>query len=137
MTEAAARLHLRRQLEAHLASLGYSGVPLRRTGVVTPEVVRVNPVRGRSVYGETVLRGDLRRRSCQERLILFSRRRTRHHVSILFFIAIPEEDAAQLDKLLAQLEIRSGTRGDHVRVVPIAMEDSRSRRPKGSQAAAR
>jgi hypothetical protein len=96
----------------------------------------VNPIRGRSVYGETVLRRDLRRRSCQERLLFFSRRRTRHHVSVLFFIGVPEEDAEHLDKLLVQLEIRSGTRGDHVHVVAIAMDDvGAAKRPKARGAA--
>lgn len=121
MTESAARAHLRRQLEVHLADLGYSGVRLARTGSPAPEVVRVNPVRGMSVYGETVLRRDLRLRSCQDRLLFFSRRRTRRRSSILFFIGVAQDDAARLNELLAQLEIRTPTRGDHVHVVPVDM----------------
>jgi hypothetical protein len=86
-----------------------------------PEIVRVSPVRGRIAYGETVLRGDLRRRSCHERLLFFSQRRTRHRSSILFFIGVAEADEPELEALLQRLDIRSNTRGGHVHVVPIAM----------------
>ena len=112
----------------HLADLGYSSMRPVRPGALTPEVVRVNPVRGNSVYGETVLRSDLQLRRCKERLLFFSRRRTRRRSNILFFIGVPEEDAPRLDALLTQLEIRTGTRGDHVRVVPIAMTEIASRK---------
>jgi hypothetical protein len=114
------RLYLRRQLEARLTELGYSCVRTKRPGLPVPEIVRVSPVRGRIAYGETVLRGDLRRRSCHERLLFFSQRRTRHRSSILFFIGVAEEDEPELEALLEQLDIRSGTRGGHVHVVPIA-----------------
>ncbi|NJN50800.1 MAG: MFS transporter [Gammaproteobacteria bacterium] len=46
----------------------------------------MNPVRGRIVYGETILGSDLTRQTCHERLLSFSQRRTRHRSSILFFI---------------------------------------------------
>jgi len=119
MAPSPARLHLRRQLEAHLATLGYSGVRTKRAGVQVPEIIRVSPVRGRIVYGQTVVRGDLRRRSCHERLLFFSQRRTRHRSSILFFIGVAAGDEPALEALLQELGIRSGTRGGHVHVVPI------------------
>ena len=97
-------------------------------GLPVPEIVRVSPVRGRIAYGETVLRGDLRRRSCHERLLFFSQRRTRHRSSILFFIGVAEEDEPELEALLEQLDIRSGTRGGHVHVVPIAAATATRRR---------
>ena len=120
MSGSAARLHLRRQLEEHLTELGYSCVRMKRAGLPVPEIVRVSPVRGRIAYGETVLRGDLRRASCHERLRFFSQRRTRHRSSILFFIGVAAADEPELEALLQQLDIRSGTRGGHVHVVPIA-----------------
>ena len=121
-------MHLRRQLEAHLTELGYSCVRMKRAGSPVPEIVRVSPVRGRIAYGETVLRGDLRLRSCHERLLFFSQRRTRHRSSILFFIGVAEADEPDLEALLQQLDIRSGTRGGHVHVVPIAMSAATRRR---------
>ena len=120
MSGSAARLHLRRQLEEHLTELGYSCVRTKRAGLPVPEIVRVSPVRGRIAYGETVLRDDLRRPSCHERLRFFSQRRTRHRSSILFFIGVAAADEPELEALLQQLDIRSGTRGGHVHVVPIA-----------------
>ena len=129
MSESAARLYLRRQLEAHLTELGYSCVRMKRAGVPIPEIVRVSPVRGRIAYGETVLRGDLRRRSCHERLLSFSQRRTRHRSSILFFIGVAEADEPDLEALLQELDIRSNTRGGHVHVVPIAVDTATRRRP--------
>jgi len=129
MAESAARLHLRRQLEAHLTELGYSCVRMKRASAPIPEIVRVSPVRGRIAYGETVLRGDLRRRSCHERLLFFSQRRTRHRSSILFFIGVAEADEPELEALLQELDIRSGTRGGHVHVVPIAIGAATRRRP--------
>jgi hypothetical protein len=128
MAESAARLHLRRQLEAHLTELGYSCVRMKRASAPIPEIVRVSPMRGRIAYGETVLRGDLRRRSCHERLLFFSQRRTRHRSSILFFIGVAEADEPELEALLQELDIRSGTRGGHVHVVPIALDAAPRRR---------
>jgi hypothetical protein len=119
MSRSPLRLHLRRRLEAHLTAMGYSSVRAKRPGVPAPEIVRISPVRGRIAYGETVVHDDLRRPSCHERLLLFSQRRTRQRSSILFFIGVAEEDQSELESLLEQLEIRSGTRGGHVHVVPI------------------
>ena len=112
-----------------MTELGYSCVRMKRAGVPIPEIVRVSPVRGRIAYGETVLRGDLRRRSCHERLLSFSQRRTRHRSSILFFIGVAEEDEPDLEALLQELDIRSNTRGGHVHVVPIAVGAATRRRP--------
>ena len=71
---------------------------------------------------------DLRERSCHERLLLFSRRRTRRRSSILFFIAVAEVDQPALEALLEDLDIRSGVRGGHVHVVPVAIPNSTHRR---------
>ena len=120
MSEAAARLHLRRQLGAHLTALGYSSARTKRSGELIPEIVRLS-IRGRIAYGETVLHSDLRRRRCHDRLLSFSQRRTRHRSSILLFIGIAEADQANLEALLHDLDIRSKTRGGHVHVVPIAV----------------
>jgi hypothetical protein len=128
LAESSARLHLRRHLEAHLTSLGYSSARMKRPGSPVPEVVRVSPVRGRIVYGETVLRADLRRKECHERLLFFSQRRTRHRSSILLFIGVAEADAAQLDALLEQLDIRSSTRGGHVHIVPVPANSTPKKR---------
>ena len=133
MGEPAARLYLRRQLEAHLTELGYSCVRMKRATAPVPEIVRVSPVRGRIAYGETVLRGDLRRRNCHERLLFFSQRRTRHRSSILFFIGVAEADEPDLEALLEELEIRSGTRGGHVHVVPIAVGTATRRRASAAR----
>jgi hypothetical protein len=115
------RVRLRRQLEAHLTALGYSCVRTKRAGTPVPEIVRVSPVRGRIAYGETVLHEDLEQPSCHERLLFFSQRRTRHRSSILFFIGVAAADEPELQALLERLEIRSGTRGGHVHVVPITV----------------
>ncbi len=120
MSEPAARLHLRRQLGAHLTALGYSSARPKRSEAVIPEIVRLN-VRGRIAYGETVLHSDLRHRRCHDRLLSFSQRRTRRRSSILLFIGIAEADQAALETLLHHLDIRSKTRGGHVHVVPIAV----------------
>ena len=128
MSDSAVRLHLRRRLEAHLTELGYSCARSRPGAVPAPEIVRVSPVRGRIAYGETVLRSDLGRRSCHERLLYFSQRRTRRRSSILFFIGVVEGDEPALEALLQELDIRSGTRGGHVHVVPIT--PSATRRPR-------
>ncbi len=128
MADSATRLHLRRELEAHLTSLGYSCARPTRAGPPVPEVVRVSPVRGRIAYGETVLHADLSRKQCHERLISFSQRRTRHRSSILFFIGVAAADQPELEILLQELEIRSGTRGGHVHVVPIALPEPTRRK---------
>jgi len=120
MSESSARMHLRRQLEAHLTELGYSRVRTNRSAAPAPEIARVSPVRGRIVYGETVLHDDLRRPGCHERLVEFSHRHTRRRSSILFFIGVDENDKAELEALLEHLQIRTRTRGGHVHVVPIA-----------------
>jgi hypothetical protein len=86
-----------------------------------PEVVRVSPVRGRIVYGETVLHEDLQRPRCHKRLLCFSERRTRQRSSILFFIAVAEADESELAALLQRLDIRSNRRGGHVHVIPVVM----------------
>jgi hypothetical protein len=118
--ETSLRTHLRRQLEAHLTQLGYSSVRGKQSGALVPEISRVNPVRGRIAYGETVLRDDLQRPRCHERLLSFSQRRTRHRSSILFFIGVAAVDEALLHALLEDLGICGGVRGGHVHVVPIA-----------------
>ena len=128
MSDSPARTHLRRELEAHLTRLGYSGVRMKRAATVRPEVTRVSPVRGSIVYGEVVLHADLRRRSCHERLLFFSQRRTRRRSSIPLFIAVAEDDRAELEALLEQLGIRNGVRGGHVQVVAIPMPATRRRR---------
>ena len=117
-----------------MTELGYSCVRMKRATLPVPEIVRVSPVRGRIAYGETVLRSDLRRRSCHERLLFFSQRRTRHRSSILFFIGVGEADEPELEALLEQLDIRSGTRGGHVHVVPIALSAPTRRRTSPREA---
>lgn len=121
------RAHLRRALERHVADLGYSCVHAGSAGEHVPEIVRVSPTRGHVAYGETVLRADLGRKRCRERLLAFSQHRTRRRSSILFFIAVPAEDRDALEALLAKLEIRSGFRGGHVHVVPVAVPRNRPR----------
>jgi hypothetical protein len=119
MSDAPARAYLRRQLEAHITELGYS-CKCDRAGEDEPEVARMNPLRRRLAYGETVLHSDLRSKRCHERLILISQRRTRRRSSILFFIAVAARDKPALDALLTRLEVQNGIRGGHVHVVPIA-----------------
>lgn len=125
MVESLARARLRRQLKAHLTSLGYSSVRPRRSGVAMPEIVRISPVRGRIAYGQTVLREELDRPDCHERLLLFSQRRTRQRSSILFFIGVAEVDEPRLTALLQRLGIRSHLRGGHVHVVSVACGQER------------
>jgi hypothetical protein len=120
MSGSPARARLRRQLEVHLVALGYSCVRAKRAGLLVPEIVRVSPVRGRIAYGETVLHDDLQRPSCHERLLALSQRRTRQRSSILFFIGVAAADRSELEALLARLDIRNGTRGGHVHIVPVA-----------------
>src|SRR4026207_1299330 len=88
MPKSATRAHLRRRLEAHLSELGYSTIGGKRTIEPVPELVRISPVRGRIAHGEVVSHEDLRLRSCHERLLSFSQRRTRTRSSILFFIGV-------------------------------------------------
>jgi hypothetical protein len=128
MSPSALRSQLLRLLAAHLNDLGYSFPRPIRDGRSLPEIVRVSTVRGRIAYGAAVVRADLRSPKCHERLISLSQRRTRQRSSILFFIGVAEEDQAELERLLEELEIRSGTRGGHVHVVPIALEDKPRRR---------
>ena len=130
MTPSPTRARLRRELEAYVIQLGYSSVPLKRISSPPPEIVRVNPVRGHIMYGETVVRGDLRRRSCHERLRFFSHRQTRHRSSILFFIGVADRDRPALETLLKELDIRNNARGGHVHIVSIAEPTKRRRAPR-------
>jgi hypothetical protein len=126
--DSAVRAHLRRRLEAHLTELGYSCARSTRGALPAPEIVRVSPVRGRIAYGETVLHSDLGRRSCHERLLSLSQRRTRRRSSILFFIGVAEGDEQALEALLHELDIRSATRGGHVHIVSITPSAALRRR---------
>src|SRR5687767_14815220 len=117
MAETESRLHLRRELNRHVSELGYS-LSLEAPGPEEPEILRMSPVRRRIAYGETVLRSDLKKKRCHDRLRSFSQRRTRRRGSILFFIGVAESDQQELEVLLADLEIRSGIRGGHVHIVP-------------------
>lgn len=110
-----------------MSNLGYSSARPGRARPPVPEIVRVSPVRGRIVYGATVLRSDLKSKESHERLISFSQRRTRQRSSILFFIGVGEADQAALEALLQKLEIRTGTRGGHVHVVPITSPEKAKR----------
>jgi hypothetical protein len=127
MTDATARAVLRRQLEAHLCSLGYSCVHARRLAPPVPEIARVSPVRGRIAYGETVLHRDLQRRRCHERLLNLSQRRTRRRSTILLFIAVAERDRQDLEALLEHLNIQNGIRGGHVHVVTVPLTAASTR----------
>lgn len=133
-TAAAARSHLRRELETHLDGLGYT-FPRRihRAGEPIAEIARVSPVRGRLVYGETVMRGDLRRRQCHERLQYFSHRRTRRRTPILLFIAVQEDCRADLEAVLVDIGIRGALRGGNVHIVSVAGVPS----PKRTRTSAR
>lgn len=135
---AKARTALRRALEAHLTQLGYTSARIARpTRLLDPEIVRINPGRGRLAYGETVLRSDIEDPACHERLLNFSQRRTRQRSSILFFIGVAVEDQADLEGLLERLSIRGGIRGGHVHIVPIAPpEPARRRALRASRTAA-
>jgi hypothetical protein len=134
MADSALRLHLRRQLTAHVSELGYS-LSLEAPGPDEPEILRMSPVRRRIAYGETVLRSDLKKKRCHDRLRLFSSRRTRRRGSILFFIGVAVDDQRELETLLADLEIRSGIRGGHVHVVPIALPETAARRTSSRSSA--
>jgi hypothetical protein len=118
------RAHVYRGLSDHLSALGYTNARGSEGGEDRPEIVRMNPVRGRIAYGETVLRSDLRQSSCHRRLMAFSQRRTRRRSSILFFIGVVEAQRGELEHLLMELGIRSAVGGGHVHVVPIAVPHS-------------
>jgi hypothetical protein len=137
MADSAARIHLRNELAAHVAKLGYSAVRPTGAEAIKPEIVRMSPIRGRIVYGETVLRSDLRSKRCHDRLRFFSQRRTRHRSSILFFIGVAVDDQRDVEALLAELDIRSGIRGGHVHVVPIAAPVATTRSARRPLRAAR
>jgi len=117
------RAHVHRGLSAHLSALGYTNPRSSGGTAERPEIVRMNPVRGRIAYGETVLRSDLGRPSCHKRLMSFSQRRTRRRSSILFFIGVVETQRGELEGLLEKLGIRSAVGGGHVHVVPIAVPE--------------
>lgn len=134
MSETAARLHLRQQLSLHVSELGYS-LSLEAPGPDEPEILRMSPVRRRIAYGETVLKADLKKKRCHDRLRLFSQRRTRRRGTILFFIGVAAEDQRELETLLTELEIRSGIRGGHVHVVPIAKPEPAARRASSKSSA--
>src|SRR5262245_28418907 len=134
MADSTLRLHLRRELNAHVADLGYS-LSLEAPGPDEPEILRMSPVRRRIAYGETVLRTDLKKKRCHDRLRSFSSRRTRRRGSILFFIGVTIEDQRELETLLADLEIRSGIRGGHVHIVPIALPEKTAPRTASRRSA--
>jgi hypothetical protein len=134
MAETTARLHLRRQLALHVAELGYS-LSLEAPGPDEPEILRMSPVRRRIAYGETVLKADLKKKRCHDRLRIFSQRRTRRRGTILFFIGVAAEDQQDLEVLLTDLEIRSGIRGGHVHIVPIAKPEPAARRAHSKRSA--
>jgi hypothetical protein len=120
------RSYLRRELENHLDGLGYTfSRHINRVGVPAAEVARLSPVRGRLVYGETVLRSDLRRRQCHDRLRFFAQRRTRRRSQILFFVAVEEECRNDLEALLIELGIRCAVRGGNVHVLGVSVPGRR------------
>ena len=80
-------------------------------------------------------RGKCPKRACHDRLRLFSSRRTRRRGSILFFIGVTVEDQRDLETLLADLEIRSGIRGGHVHIVPIALPEKATSRTSSRRSA--
>ena len=130
----ARRSHLQRELTRHVSELGYS-LSLDAPGPEEPEILRMSPVRRRIAYGETVLKSDLKKKRCHDRLRTFSQRRTRRRGSILFFIGVAADDQQELETLLADLEIRSGIRGGHVHIVPIAKPETAARRASSRQRA--
>jgi len=129
--EAATRKLLRRELEAHLDGLGYTSVRhIHRVGAPEAEIARLSPVRGRLVYGETVVRADLRRRRCHDRLRFFAHRRTRRRSQILFFVAVEEQCRDELEALFIELGIRGAVRGGNVHVLPVIVPPRSRRRPQ-------
>jgi hypothetical protein len=135
MTKLNGRLHLRRRLAAHLAELGYTNVRPKRSRLMEPELVRVSPTRGHIAFGEIVAKADLNDATCHQRLVHFSQRRTRHRSTILFFIGVTEADEAAVVALLERLDIRGGSRGGHVQVVPLDLAEKRP--PNGTGSAGR
>jgi hypothetical protein len=124
--DAAIRSHLRRELETHLDGLGYTFPRhINRVGAPAAEIARLSPVRWRLVYGETVLRGDLRRRQCHDRLRFFAQRRTRKRSQILFFVAVEEECKNELETLLMELGIRCALRGGNVHILGVSVPGRR------------
>ncbi len=118
MSQTQLRARLRRGLEAHLDTLGYTAERrISRVGAPPAEIARISEVRGRLVYGETVLGTDLRNPRCHERLIFFAQRRTRRRSQILFFIGVETQHRTALETLLVDLGIRSAVRGGHVQVI--------------------
>jgi len=104
-----------------LDSFGYTMARhVNRVGAPLAEIARISPVRGRLVYGETVLRPDLRRKRCHDRLRFFAQRRTRRRSQILFFIAVEEDCRDQLEALLIDLGIRNALRGGNVHVLGVS-----------------
>jgi len=120
VTDAGLRAHVHRRLSAHLSALGYTNPRDSEGSEGCPEMVRMNPVRGRLAYGETVLGSDLAEPTCHRRLMSFSQRRTRRRSSILFFIGVEEARRADLERLLTRLGIRSAVGGGHVHIVSVA-----------------
>lgn len=121
-------------MEAHLTELGYT-LTTTRPGKPTPEIARINPLRSNVVYAETVLRSDLERASCHERLLFFSQRRTRRRSSIPFFVGVADGDQDVIETLLQKLDIHGFGRGSHVQIVPLAVVESpRQRRPAAKPA---
>ncbi len=123
-----ARVQLRRALEAHLTALGYT-LTTTRPGTPVPEIARLNPLRSSVVYAETVLRSDLDRPACHERLLFFSQRRTRRRSSIPFFVGVAEADHDALETLLQKLDIHGFGRGSQVQIVPLAIEPPARAKP--------
>ena len=122
-------MHLRRELESHLDTLGYTFPRhINRVGAPAAEIARLSPVRGRLVYGETVLRADLRKRQCHERLRFFAQRRTRKRSQILLFVAVEEECRDDLESLLIELGIRCAVRGGNVHVLGVSVPGRRRRK---------
>jgi len=104
-----------------LDSFGYTMARhVNRVGAPLAEIARISPVRGRLVYGETVLRPDLRRKRCDDRLRFFAQRGTRRRSQILFFIAVEEVCRNELEALLVDLGIRNALRGGNVHVLAVA-----------------
>jgi hypothetical protein len=131
MPDSALRAYLRRGLNAHMSALGYQN-PRSAGAADTPEIVRRNAVRGRIAYGETVLHEDMGSQSCHERLMSFSKRRTRRRSTILFFIGVVETQQSELEGLLEKLGIHSAAGGGHVHVVPIAAPNGTDPSPPAS-----
>ncbi|MGD9763517.1 MAG: hypothetical protein AB7V27_07380 [Candidatus Binatia bacterium] len=121
MSQTQVRFQLRRGLKAHLDALGYTADRvMTRVGAPPAEIARISPVRGRLVYGQTILATDLTNPRCHERLTYFAHRRTKRRSQIMLFIAVEETHQAALEQLLVDLGIRSAVRGGHVQVIAFA-----------------